>query len=1176
MWADRIPVALAWLARRAFPLLALALAAIQTGQATSPHAQLPLSTYDQNTGLASLSVVRLLEDRQRSLWAGTEQGLYRFDGVGFSPATANQGFHTSEVISLAEDEAGHLWVGTRSGLQRRDPNGQFSWVRPSGQTVLADRGQTLASDGQGGMLVVSGHHLLRLIPQADGEWMAAPLLSESRLPQMGAAHFAAVYRHGEDIWFGCGALICRLHRDTLTEFGPAQGVPADKWVGFVSAADGSLWVRGMRTVRMLPAGRDRFVARDIPNGHGDVAATNIDIIEDAAGRILTRTDEGVARWTGREWELFNRSNGLPGVGVSALVTDHDGMVWAGTYGRGVLYWSTNDAVENWTVAQGLSDSLIWSMARGDAKSIWLASEGGGEVLVPGDARAHRWPLDVPPPVQAHAVIADAAGNIWYFLFDGRVVRYEPATGRTLCVGTLPYLIRGAHLDRAGHFWIYTLGGLYELDPTSGEVIRAAPSLIPATMCSDVAEDRLGRLWVTCSSGLFRRNASGWVQVRVTPEDVTGGYENVAATPDGRLWLSSLQPGLLVGQVTDADTVAMSPVNDPLLAATRFYFLRPDHEGRLWAGGGNGVDVLADGRWTRLSTRDGLLWNETNHGAFLADTDGSVWIGAPVGITHVLKPAQLLAPRTMSPLILSARYGDRDVLASSGIQHERSEALDIEVGVLGNSAGHPVRFRYRLQPLDNDWVETTQREIRYAALLSGHYRFQLQAIDENRRTTSDMVTLEFSVARPWWLTWWAFLAGALGLLALAALIWRWRMHVLIVHAHRLEGVVTERTAELQRVLHARRMLLAHISHDLRSPLSAIVDAVRQWRGGKTGVNYPQLIECQAQRQMELIDELLEFSRGELTEMQLEPAPGYLYSFLEELAGNAAQLAMRERNHFSSHWAATLPPVVHADFHRLRQVLSNLLGNAAKYTRDGRIAFHVDVVSGAPEAHVTLRFEVDDTGIGLNQDEAERLIEPFERGANARDREGTGLGLAIATRLLGHMNSRLHVQAGHTGKGSCFWFELVLPLADERDIEPGFASGGMATDMDGAGRIVLVAEPEPALRAVLCDLLDGYGFQTSPVTSADALPGCLREQTPDLIVIDPRWPDADPWELMAGLRRECGDAAVLLYCALPPVRAGGRDSIDAALLKPADADTFMACVMDLVGKIPVDGRAQDQIA
>lgn len=182
--------------------------------------------------------------------------------------------------------------------------------------------------------------------------------------------------------------------------------------------------------------------------------------------------------------------------------------------------------------------------------------------------------------------------------------------------------------------------------------------------------------------------------------------------------------------------------------------------------------------------------------------------------------------------------------------------------------------------------------------------------------------------------------------------------------RLESTVALRTSQLRDSLAARSALMARISHDLRSPLVRIIDYARLLHAGPNR-DYQATIERNARQQLELIDEMLEFSRGELEQMQLTLAPGYLYGFLNEIAGEAGFLAARQGNTFEAVLADDLPPLVEADFKRLRQVLMNLLANAAKFTLNGQIRFEVDWAPGATTDTVELRFSVIDTGIGIDQ-------------------------------------------------------------------------------------------------------------------------------------------------------------------------------------------------------------------
>jgi signal transduction histidine kinase/ligand-binding sensor domain-containing protein len=1126
-------------------------------------AQLPLTLYDQSSGLTSLSVVRIHQDREGFVWVGTEKGLYRFDGVAFSQVGAEQGFQVSEVISFAEDASGHLWVGSRAGLQLRQDE-RFQWVRPGGKPLLTDRGQTLASNDTGGMWLVGGNRLLLLTADAAGQWRAGSPFSDAQLRDIpGLSQVSAVFRSRGTTWFGCGAELCSLRDGQLRRYGPDAGVPSDKWLGFLAASDGSLWVRGIHAVRVLAQGSDKFIARDMPANSADVAASSIDIVQDTEGRVLTRSSTGLARWDGQRWKLFGTDDGLPKVGVSALIVDQDGTLWIGTYGRGLLHWSGRDAVENWTAAQGLSGSLTWSITRAQSGSVWVADDWGGSEIPPSKDRAQPWPLTITPPHQTRTVLAAADGSVWYFLFDGRVLQYEPTSHRTRLVATLPFLVRGAFQDSHGRFWAYTLGGLYGLDAQSGHLERAAPDLIPSSMCSDLAEDHAGRLWLACSAGLFRYSGGRWTQVKVLPQDSLGGFENVAVTPDGRLWLSSLQPGLLVGDASDAESVTLVPVADPLLADSRVYFLRADRRGRMWVGGNNGVDVLEGQHWTRLSTRDGLLWDETDHGAFFADADGSVWIGTPIGLSHLLKPEELMTPRQIRPWLVSAAYGGHEINGQGQhVDFAVAGALVLHFAVLGNSSGSPVRFRYRLSEIDSDWVEASTREVRYASLPPGNYRFELQTIDENQRRLSAPISLTFTLKPPWWSSVAASAAAVLLVLAAIVLAWRWRVRVLVIHAQRLEQAVAVRTGQLQNAMRARSMLLARISHDLRSPLAGIIDAVRHWHSGDKQRDYPGLIESSARQQLGLIDELLEFSRDELSDLELIEAPGYLHAFLQGVAEQAALLADKRRNRFIAHLAEDLPALVKLDFRRLRQVLMNLIGNAAKFTDDGYILFSV-TATPAEHGKVQLHFAVEDSGIGIEPSEQERLSLPFARGSNATPYNGYGLGLAIVTQILERMRSRLNIDAAASG-GSRFGFVLEVATAEEGELEPDLhGDDGVAGEIDGAGRAILVVADHAQSRDMLCDLLDGFGFESVPAATGEAALASLRERAIDLIVTDQVMPGMDGWALLRAVRREHPALPVLLYSSMPPRRAQEDElAFDDALLKPASGKQLLERIARLL--------------
>lgn len=389
-------------------------------------------------------------------------------------------------------------------------------------------------------------------------------------------------------------------------------------------------------------------------------------------------------------------------------------------------------------------------------------------------------------------------------------------------------------------------------------------------------------------------------------------------------------------------------------------------------------------------------------------------------------------------------------------------------------------------------------------------------------------------------------------------------VIISLAYGVLIMVNSRTLHrYQDALQARRDLLGYISHDLRTPLVGMLDSARLWRAGDTRRNHLEVIERHASQQMDLIEELLEFSRSELADLELEPAPGYLHAFLDDLAEQASWTCERRGNQLERDFADTLPALVVVDFRRLRQVLSNLLGNATKFTRGGRIRFAVTTPGGRDDGEIDLHFMVRDNGIGIDTDERERLTLPFARGRGAGGHEGHGVGLAIVVRLLDLMGSRLYIDAAPDG-GSCLHFSLTLPLADEASLEPYVEEGGMV-DIDGGGRVVLVVDDDAQQRDLIVDLLNGYGFDAMVATGGAQALHVMHEHRVDVLTTDQMMPGMDGWSLLRHVRERHGPLPVLLYSSLPPRRPRGLDAeidFDAVLLKPAGSAALLGCVMRLL--------------
>ncbi|GAA4328373.1 hypothetical protein GCM10023144_14110 [Pigmentiphaga soli] len=269
------------------------------------------------------------------------------------------------------------------------------------------------------------------------------------------------------------------------------------------------------------------------------------------------------------------------------------------------------------------------------------------------------------------------------------------------------------------------------------------------------------------------------------------------------------------------------------------------------------------------------------------------------------------------------------------------------------------------------------------------------------------------------------------------------------------------------------------------------------------------------------------------MSLMPEPGYLYAFLCEMADKGRLFAQRRNDAFACRVASDLPVAVLADFHYLRQVIFTLLGNAAKFTRDGSILFEVSKI--ADEAGgARLLFAVTDSGTGCSP------------------------GLAAVRQLLRGMGSALKLEPA-AGGGSRSSFELVLPRVDENTLDAAFAES-LPSCVDGAGRRILLVDDDSADLAWLGELLAGYGFEVMSVPGGREALQALRTGRFDLLLCDQAMPGMDGWKLLRQARAGWPDLPVVLYSAAPLRRPPGAEGLDfdAALLRPAAGDDLLACI------------------
>lgn len=776
--------------------------AAASGEAAPPQGRFAFRSYDSTDGLNNLAVRVLLQDRDGLLWAGTEDGLHRYEGGRFRHFGQAAGLPSAEITALHESADGTLWVGTFRGLARRAGE-RFEVVQTGLPTVEI---RSIGSDASGRLWVTT-----RLGPftgtapafappsdwpatEADGLWVGAD----------------------GDVWIASGPRLWQRSsaRNGWREWGRAQGLGGEPIHAIERDGQGAIWARATRGLWMLPEGGSRFV--DLSDRVAIAISSPVRLDLDRQGRLLVPTSEGLARFTGEGFETIGRAQGLPVAWARTAVEDRDGSLWVGCLG--LHRQLSRGAWEAHTVDTGLPSDMVRTVWRDAESRLWIGTDRGLAEATPGGWR-------VVPGTEGRTVRSVVAGPDRAYYLAGvpaEILRWDPSARR---------LDRVAHPsarfgERIFELLADTDGSLYVATETAG-LLRGRlhgpgadgwrfervelPGGTPTEYVSDLHLDRQGRLWVAGAGGLAVRVDGRWLRFKGRdglPEDHVAYVTTLA---NGETLVVPYDTGGVVRGSLEGDRFAITDRDDAdgTLWSDKVYVVGQDAHGFTWVGTGRGIDVLHDRGVQHFGLADGLVGEDVNATAFHADQNGDVWIGTSGGLARFSASRYGSFPQPPATRLLSGLLGPTELIPGAPpprLPEETRAANTLEAQFMALTALHESQFQhqYRLVGLEDEWHQAASSLVRYPAMPPGEYRLEVRT-RAGRGEWGAPSTLAFRVLPFWWQSWWFRSLLVLSAAVVVALSVRWRLRTLRRHNLELQTLVDIRTHALAEANEALRTL-----------------------------------------------------------------------------------------------------------------------------------------------------------------------------------------------------------------------------------------------------------------------------------------------------------------------------------------------------------------------------------
>ncbi len=978
-------------------------------------------------------IKQITQDKNGFIWICMDYDLYRFDGFQYKKYYPY--FHAMDpsrkwvFSSVITDMHGNLMINTDNGLYSYN-------AEADSFEKLTDKVRIAKVDKLNNLWVYE-KSLWHMV-DVQNDTIYTPLYDGDSITNVNGVFCL----HNDNLYTFSGRKIYRYDY-AKKEFNLCATIPLkDGSVRFALAIQGKLWVyfatHGLFQIDLTTFHIEKQYGLPPIESSNFVRTFHID----KKGKVWYGTLDGLYIFDPetREYSCYVHSKtdpfSLPNNSVWIISEDRQRNIWVGTYSGALCYVNIDEttALTPFSPHNSKLSHVPVSAFTEDDKYLWIGTEGGGINIMDKETGEFSY-LTQRNKLSYNnikSMVIDEKHNLWISMFKGGLDYYNPSTKQIINYKSIPNNpkslltndIRKIILEPDSGLWIayqYSKAEISYLSVKDNTLTHYQLDTIPGTYLFDMIRQGDKYIWLLSNEKLYRMDMkTRAVKDFVLDKSQYLGLFTFCLDDSGNLWIGTIGNGLIkLNPGTGDYTMVKTLLSDKIYS---IYSICYD-DGNIWMGTDNGLYVynIAQNELHNLDQKEGTQGQVYYPLASMKGKDGILYFGGSSGFNSI-DPKKIARNSQKPKTIISGFYIDHKP-ATPDVTYKHLLPLitlnydQADFGFQFSSDNYHIpeksHFKYRLNGYDERWIETdaSGRTAMYSKVPAGTYTFEVLAANSDGVWSDTPTLLQIKRKPAPWASWPAYIIYTLLFAGVIYMIFRYYNDKKKL---RMQLYLDNLEKDKQEQIHqAQLRFFTNISHDFRTPLSLIIPTLDKLRQEGLKEYYYRILHGNAQRLLNLVNELMDFRTVENGKMKLMIQPVDVNNFITETATDFIDYARQRNITYHIECSADLPANVNVDKNILEKVVMNLLNNAFKYTpNNGAITIKTsvgkDFVSqfknnytvGDVTPQNTFSIIVSDTGVGISNESIRNVFDRFYKvnTVNTNSHLGTGIGLALVKSLV----------------------------------------------------------------------------------------------------------------------------------------------------------------------------------